>query len=164
MARHRIDELLRLMGSGFDGPLEQSLFSNLKTVRDEDWVALPERAHRSIREMTLHVGLFKYIYANHAFRGAGMAYDDPPARPPAARLESVGSAMEWLREAHDYLTTAIDELPDDAELEVKRKAHWGEMLPTHTLIEIVLQHDLYHAGEINRTRALLQDDDRWAGG
>ena len=23
------------------------------------------------------------------------------------------------------------------------------------------QHDLYHAGEINRTRALLQDDDDW---
>jgi len=25
----------------------------------------------------------------------------------------------------------------------------------------MLEHDLYHAGEINRTRALLQDDDAW---
>ncbi len=50
---------------------------------------------------------------------------------------------------------------DDAELDVPRKAHWGEMLPTYDLVVIMLEHDLYHAGEINRTRALLQADDKW---
>ncbi|MDA1279155.1 MAG: hypothetical protein O3B95_03825 [Chloroflexi bacterium] len=31
----------------------------------------------------------------------------------------------------------------------------------HRLMTIVLEHDTYHAGEINRTRALLQNDDDW---
>ncbi len=163
MPRHRIDELLRLMKVGFDGS-EHSLLANLATVRDESWDALPENAHRSIRNITHHVGLFKFIYANHAFRGADFDYDDPPGTPPAERLANRTAATEWLHEAHEYLITAVDELTDDAELDVPRKAHWGQMVPTYQLIVVMLQHDLYHAGEINRTRALLQDDDRWAGG
>ena len=56
---------------------------------------------------------------------------------------------------------AVDELEDDAELEVPRKAHWGDLVPTNVLLTIVLQHDLFHGGEINHLRALLQDDDEW---
>jgi hypothetical protein len=28
-------------------------------------------------------------------------------------------------------------------------------------VTTLLEHDLYHAGEINRTRAMLQQDDAW---
>lgn len=39
--------------------------------------------------------------------------------------------------------------------------NWGGELPTRRIIEIMIAHDFYHAGEINHLRALLQDDDRW---
>lgn len=151
------------MQAGFEGP-EHSLLANLATVHDESWDALPEGAQRSIRNITHHVGMFKFMYANHAFRGADFDYDDPPATPAAERLITRAAAIDWLHEGHEYLTTAIDVLADDAELDVPRKAHWGQMVPTYRLIVVMLQHDLYHAGEINRTRALLQDDDQWGGG
>ena len=90
-----------------------------------------------------------------------MHYSDGPATPSPVRLASQQAATDWLREAHAHLTDAFGELADDSELDVPRKAHWGEYLPTYDLMVIRLEHDLYHAGEINRTRALLQDDDDW---
>ena len=160
MARPRIEELIRLMDRAFEGG-EHALLDNLASVREESWSALPHGAKRSIREMALHVGLFKYIYANHAFKGATLDYSDPPAKPSRERLASLQAATQWLREAHAYLIDAFGEMADDAELDVLRKAHWGEYLPTYDLMVTMLEHDLYHAGEINRTRALLQNDDGW---
>ncbi len=159
-ARPRIEELLRLMDRAFAGN-EHSLLDNIGTVTAESWDALPPNARRSVREITHHVGMFKYMYTNHAFRAGDMDYDDPPASPPPERLANLSAATDWLREAHEYLTGCIRELESDAELDVPRKAHWGEMVPTHHIIVTMLEHDLYHAGEINRTRALLQDDDAW---
>ena len=159
-ARPRIEEFLRLMERAFEGN-EHSLLDNVGTVTGDSWDALPPKASRSVREITRPVGLFKYMYANHAFRAADMDYFDPPANPPPERLTDPAVAVEWLREAHEYLTDCIGELESNSELEVPRKAHWGENAPTYHLIVTMLEHDLYHAGEINRTRALLQEDDEW---
>ena len=148
------------MNHAFEGG-EHSLLDNLASVLDESWDLLPQGARRSIREIVKHVGLFKYMYANHAFRGATLGYSDPPATPPSERLASRHAATDWLREAHTYLVGAFGELADDSELDVPRKAHWGDYLPTYSLMVIMLEHDLYHAGEINRTRALLRNDDGW---
>jgi uncharacterized damage-inducible protein DinB len=160
MPRPRIDELLRLMANGFEEG-EFSLLANLGSVDDVSWTALPEGGHRSIRDLTAHVGMFKFMYANHAFRDASFDYSEDPATPPDERLSTPSAAVEWLSEGHAYLTTAIDELTDDAELGALRKAHWGGMVPTEALLTIMVQHDLFHAGEINHARALLQDTDRW---
>ena len=105
--------------------------------------------------------MFKFMYANHGFRGADFDYGKPPATPARERLATVASAVDWLREGHAYLTGCIRELADDAELEVPRKTHWGEMVPTRFLIVNMIEHDVYHAGEINHVRSLLQNDDGW---
>lgn len=160
MPRPRIDELLRLLDDGFEDG-EFSLLVNLSSVTPAEWEALPPGGHRSIRELTHHIGMFKFMYPDHAFRDASFDYDDPPATPPPEVLATPEAAIAWLRESHRYLTTAVDELEDDAELAVPRKAHWSQLVPTEKLITIPLQHDLFHAGEINHARALLQDDDRW---
>ncbi len=159
MTRPRIDELVRILNRSFDDS-SHSLLANLATVTEKEWDVLPQGARRSIRKMTAHVGWAKYIYANHSFHDASMGYTDPPANPPEERLATPATATEWLREAHAYLIEAIDELPDDAELKQSRKVHWGEMVPTLFLIDTMHEHDVYHAGEINKTRALLQDDDK----
>ncbi|HAL46229.1 MAG: DinB family protein [SAR202 cluster bacterium] len=160
MARPQIDILARLMERAFAGN-EHALLDNLATVREESWNALPMGAKRSIREITLHVGMFKFMYANHGFKGADMDYSDPPANPGPERLATLQAATQWLGEAHSYLTACIAELQDDRELKAPRKAHWGDQVSTYHLIVTMIEHDLYHAGEINRTRALLQDDDGW---
>ena len=152
--------MLDLMNRAFSGN-EHALLDNLSTVESPSWSRVPEGGKRSIREITQHVGMFKFMYANHGFMGGDLDYSDDPATPPPERLATVGDAVEWLREGHAYLTKCIRELSDDSELEVLRKAHWGGLVPTFHIVVTMLEHDLYHAGEINRTRALLQDDDAW---
>ena len=160
MARPRIELLLELMDRAFSGN-EHALLDNLATVESKCWTRVPDGGQRSIQEITRHVGLFKYMYGNHGFRGGDLDYTDDPATPPAERLATIAGAVAWLQEAHAYLISGIRELSDDRELEVPRKAHWGGLVPTYHIVVTMLEHDLYHAGEINRTRALLQDDDGW---
>jgi uncharacterized damage-inducible protein DinB len=160
VARQRIDELARILGRSFEGSAH-SLLANIGTVTEKEWEALPPGAQRSLREIVGHVGMFKYIYANHGFRDGSMDYGDAPATPPLERLASPAAATDWLREAHAYLMEAVAELPDDRELDRPRKAHWGQMVPTLLLIDITHEHDIYHAGEINRTRGMLQGNDGW---
>ena len=160
MATPKIELLLDLLDRAFTG-VEHSLLNNLATVEADSWARVPDGGKRSIQEITLHVGLFKYMYGNHGFRDGDLDYSDDPATPPPERLATKDDAVEWLREAHSYLTGCIRELDDDLELETPRKAHWGGLVPTFAIIVTMVEHDLYHAGEINRTRALLQDDDDW---
>ena len=40
----------------------------------------------------------------------------------------------------------------DDDLLVARPANWGELRETCWLLSVLLEHDVYHAGEINRTR------------
>ena len=160
MPTPRIDELLLMMDCAFDDS-EHSLLTNLAPVSEESWDALTSGARRTIRQLVQHVGLFKFMFANHGFRGADLDYGEPPATPASERLSTKAAAVDWLREGHAYLTGSIRELADDAELDAPRKTHWGEMVPTRLLIVNMIEHDLYHAGEINHARALLENDDAW---
>ncbi len=160
MARHKIDELLVFMDRAF-ADSENGLLNNLATVREESWEALPEGGVRTIRDIVRHVGMFKFMYANHGFGDGELDYSDPPATPARSRVADLDAAVRWLRDGHKYLTECIRQLADDSELDALRKAHWGEQVPTRHLIVTMIEHDLYHAGEINRSMALLQDDDAW---
>jgi hypothetical protein len=50
-------------------------------------------------------------------------------------------------------------LEDDAELLLSRPSYWGEERAIRWQVNTMVQHDLYHAGEINHIRALHQEND-----
>ena len=160
MPAPKIEELLLLMDHAF-ADSEHSLLKNLSSVKDDSWTRTPEGGERSIRDIVAHVSMFKFMYANHGFGAGDYDYGDPPATPAAERLVSVEAAADILREGHEYLTGSIRELADDSELDVLRKTHWGGLAPTRLIIVTMIEHDVYHAGEVNRSRALLQNDDAW---
>ena len=66
-----------------------------------------------------------------------------------------------MREGQRRLRDDIAALADDADLLQHRRANWGETYETRWLISVMIEHDLYHAGEINHIRALRQRNDRW---
>ena len=149
-----------LLNSAFDGRW-QSVLANLESVRDEDWTTVPEGGARSIQDIVRHIGMFKYMYPTSAFRGREFDYGDDPVTPPPERLATKNAAVEWLKEAQEYLLVSFATMKDDSELSEDRPAHWGEPTETRVLMSIVLEHDTYHAGEINHIRALLQGNDEW---
>ncbi len=102
---------------------------------------------------------------DYAFGSATLRGDQPPLVPEGgARSRPRPDLVAWLIDGHRRWLDSVRALPDDSELDRERLANWGERLPTRVLIRILIAHDLYHAGEINHLRALLQGTDRWPYG
>ena len=165
MARAGIEQYLYLLDAAFAGPDWHSLLTNVRALDREDWLWLPPDGARPIAEMVAHVGACKYMYENHAFGDEALEWGQPltsQRRLTVAEPAAIEELIAWLEEAQRRLRASVDALADDAELMRPRRANWGELKETRWLIKSTIEHDLYHAGEINRMRALRQRNDRWA--
>ena len=161
-SRVAIETFARLSEDAFEGDLDQGLLGNLRDLREDDWTALPTGAELSIADTLEHVGWAKWMYEDYAFGPGTMRGDQPPLVPAlGAKSRPHDELLEWMREGHQRWLASVRSLPDDAELDRERLTNWGERLPTRDLIRILIGHDFYHAGEINKTRALLQGTDSW---
>jgi uncharacterized damage-inducible protein DinB len=157
-----ISQLLYLLDEAFESTTNaHSLLGNLRSLASEDWRWVPAGGSRSIGEIVRHVGGCKFMYHDYAFGGATLTWEDPLVDGVDA-LASSASAIEWLRAGQERLRRSIAALDDDAELLRLRLTNWGEHEETRWIIAVLIQHDLYHAGEINHLRSLHQATDRWA--
>lgn len=157
-----IDTLIWLIKDAFDGDPEHSLLANLGGIQEQEWTALPPSAGRSIADILEHVAWCKWMYEDYAFGTASMRGDQPPLVPAGdVRSRPPDELLTWLKEGHRRWLASVQALNNDTELDKERLANWGELLPTRIIIRIMIAHDLYHAGEINHLRALLNGTDRW---
>ncbi len=157
-----LETLIWLIEDAFEGDPSHALMANLQDLRDQDWTAIPAGSGRSIADILEHVSWSKWMYEDYAFGSASMQGDQPPLTPAdGARSRPPEELLAWLQEGHRRWLTSIRDLADDSELDRERLTNWGEKLSTRTIIRILIAHDLYHAGEINHLRALLQSTDRW---
>jgi hypothetical protein len=88
-----------------------------------------------------------------------MRWDKPASIPTIEATTPRGQVLRWLNEGQQRLRTHVVALQDDAELVALRPGNWGTMHETRWLINTMIQHDLYHAGELNHIRALCQGND-----
>jgi hypothetical protein len=164
-----IEEIVYLLDEAFAGRgIEesneaQSLLGNLASVDEARWRAVPGGGVRTIESVVLHVGTCKVMYDDYAFGPAERRWDDPDLQPWPEGQAPRGEAVTWLRDAHTRLVEHVRVL-SDGELAVPRRANWGELKETRWLISTLIQHDTYHAGEINHIRSLLEGNDRWRWG
>ena len=157
-----IDTLAWLSHQAFEGDPKHSLLANLGDLRDDDWDALPPGGGRSLADILEHVAWSKWMYEDYAFGPANLRGDQPPLVPAEGiRARPRSELLPWLAEGHQRWLGAVRALPDDRDLDLPRLTNWGEHLPTRTIVYIMIAHDLYHAGEINHLRALLQGSDSW---
>jgi len=150
-----VEQLLYLMDAAFEADDWHSMLGNLRSVRAEDWTWRPEGGGRSIALIAGHVAAAKVIYDSHTFGNGQLGWSDPTL----TQQRSLEETIAWLREGHAALRERVAAL-DDGELLKPRRVHWGEQIATRDIIRILINHDVYHAGEINHIRALHQGDDR----
>ena len=112
------------------------------------WV--PPGGRRSICDIVQHVGGCKFLYHDQAFGDGLLAWEDPLIQGAGA-LATMPAAIEWLREGHARLRQSVATL-DDGELRRLRPHHSGKPKETRWIITMMIQHDTYHAGEINYIR------------
>ena len=157
MTTSAVSQLIYLLDEAFQGTDWHSVLANLHTVTPEDWLWIPPGGQRSIRDIVRHIGACKYMYHSHTFDDAHLTWDDPLAEGHDV-LSTIAEALAWLREAQARLRQSIAAL-SDADLLRPRLTSWDEPKETRWIINMIIQHDLYHAGEINLIRALHQQND-----
>ena len=158
--RNAIEQVLYSLEEAFEG--YQSLLSNLRSVSREDWETLPASANRTILDIVRHVGECKYVYENHAWGDRSMRFDRPGTVPTVLAGADPEHVVEWLKVGQAQLKRRIEDMADDSELVQLRRANWGQDYETRWLLQVLIGHDLYHAGEINHIRSMLEGEDRWA--
>jgi hypothetical protein len=154
MGRTGIEQYLYMLDRAFDAPDGwHSLLKNVEGVRGDDWDWVAPGGRRSIRQIAGHCGAI-YMWENHVFGDGSMSWQSIPG-PENWRVPSI---LDWVRTGVAKFRAGIDALADDEELTRPRKAPDG-MMETRWCINIMIQHLLYHSGEINYVRALKQGND-----
>jgi hypothetical protein len=163
MGRGAIEQYLYLLEQAYDGHHEHSLLANLRSLRKEDWDWTPPNGSRTIRAIVAHVGECKYVYENSAFGDGAFRWDHPTDAFRAILRGSSGppgAVLAWLAEGQHQLIRPVSALDDD-ELRHPRRTPWGAPEEARWIVSVMIEHDLYHAGEINHLRALHHGADRW---
>jgi uncharacterized damage-inducible protein DinB len=161
-----VASVLYLLGEAFSGVgiedsgESQSLLSNLSTVDERTWRAVPTGGARSIESMVLHVGSCKVMYDDYAFGNGRLTWEDRQVQPWPDGEAPKDEAIDWLTRAHETFVDHVAALLD-VELDRPRMTNWGEMRPARWIVAAMIGHDFYHAGEINHVRALFSGEDRW---
>jgi len=160
VGRVAIDLLSNALEGAYRADRWHALLRNLEPVTREEWDVRPARykvevfgkePELSIGDLVAHVGTAKRMYANRAFGDGAAAWDQ---LAPTSRDR--GTMLAWLEEGHAALRNGLAGLRDDTDLLVERIAHWGEPIPVQRFVSIMINHDLYHSGEINRQISLLR--------
>jgi hypothetical protein len=165
MGRSGIEQLLYMMDRCFDPAPSfgtwHAFLVNLADIKDDDWCWVPDGGQRSIFEIVQHAGMVKYDYDNKMFGDGLMDWDIPGSIPTIDETTPRDEVVGWLTEGHRQLRGHVAALEDDSQLQVLRPDPWGTQHETRWLITQVLQHDLYHVGELNHIRALHHRNDEW---
>ena len=167
MPRTAIETLLRRMDAAYRSDPFHGFRKNVGSVRPEEWNVRPgnysvdefgpqDSADLSICDLVLHVAGAKHMYVDRIFGDAVLEWSD--IRPPSTEIEA---ALAWLDDGFRLLYDGLAALPDDAELAVERPAPWRLPMTREQLLGIMINHDVYHSGEINRQRALIRGANGW---
>jgi hypothetical protein len=138
-----------------------SFLVNLGDVKEEDWLWVPPGGERTIFQVVQHVGEVTYVYDSQAFGDQSIHWQRPGSVPTIRETTPRDEVVRWLTEAQQGLRSHVEALADDAELFELRPGIWGDQHQARWLITQVIQHDLYHAGELNHIRALRHKNDNW---
>lgn len=165
MSRVVVDQLLSMLDQSFErspdaGPTDgwHSLMANLESVGDEDWEWLPADGKRTIGHLAIHCGFAMRMYADRGFGDATLEMADAVFTRTGGE-PSKAAVLPWLREAHGILRDSLV-ASDDESLGHMRVTHWGERKTRRWFIVTMIEHNIYHAGEINHLRALAQKNDK----
>jgi hypothetical protein len=165
MGRSGIEQLVYMLDRNFTDDASfgtwHSFLINLGDVRDDDWLWLPDGGERTIFEVVQHAGETKYAYDSLIFGDGSMHWDNPGSIPTIEPSTPRDEVVRWLKAGHRQLRDHVAALEDDALLQMQRTDPWDTQHETRWLVTQVIQHDLYHAGELNHIRALHHRNDQW---
>lgn len=167
MTRIAIELMSGRMEAAYRADPFHAFRKNVASVRPEEWDLRPAewsteefgtQPELSICDLVLHVAGAKHMYADRLFGPAALEWTD--IHVPASR--AMDATLAFLDEGHRLLADGLAALGDDGDLAAERPAPWRAPMKRDVLLGIVINHDLYHSGEVNRQRALIRGAAGWA--
>ena len=161
MTRTQVALLEQLLDSAYRGDTAHALLANLADVPDAAWGVRPRGGDRAIAGIVEHCVIAKELWCDTLVGGDQRTYQALlRERRRGPRALDPAHLREDLALAHERFVAAVRSI-DDAQLAAGRRTHYDAPTTVGRAIIVMIEHDHYHAGEINHLRALLQSDDRW---
>jgi hypothetical protein len=152
--------LQQRLEEAFRGSRYHSFMASLKGVSEEAarWTPPHYRGFPhmtgSILNLAFHTGGDKSVLISHSFGDASVSWEQV-----TARFESLGgdltAAKRLAEEGHAKVLETLASLTD-ADLDAVRPYYGGKRLTAYEVFTIITEHDLYHAGQINYVRCLIE--------
>ncbi|MBX3117573.1 MAG: DinB family protein [Fimbriimonadaceae bacterium] len=111
----------------------------------------------SVQGIALHIASVKWAYASITFRNTELRWHQIADQMEAFE-PSWDGALDYLKRGHDYWMASWADLKEE-ELEEMRPTNYKKELPAWRMIQIMNQHDAYHAGQIATIRYAAGESD-----
>jgi hypothetical protein len=166
MPRTAIELLHRSFRAAYRGDPFHAFRQNLESVSAAEWDVRPQTwsaevfgtlPELSIRDLAWHVGGAAIMYTNRAFGTGRLEWADIPV--PTG--QDIATTLGWLDDAHAGFAAGIEALGDDADLAVLCDMPGRAGIRRDQMIGLQINHFVYHAGEVNRQRALIRGATGW---
>jgi uncharacterized damage-inducible protein DinB len=145
-----IDRMLDQMDRAFSGDAWHgpSLMSLLDGISAEDASKHAVRGAHSIWELVHHLGAWNAI-VQHRLQGQDVDVTSERDWPPVWEVSEAAwkRALENLSESHARLRSAVAGIKDE-QLDLMDQKTSGPNTSRYVVVHGVIQHDLYHAGQI----------------
>lgn len=129
----------------------------------QSWGMLPQHgkdylhSDGSIHGVVLHVATAKRMYGSIGFRNTEIRWRDC-AEQVEAFEPSWESALRYLESSHSYWMESWAAI-EDTDLEKPTPHFSGRVLPAWRVIQTMINHDIYHAGQIAVLRYGVAESD-----
>jgi len=133
----------------------KEMMTSLEGVTEaQAWAVLPKggddyiHTDGSIHSIVLHCACGKWINGSVCFRNTEIRWRDL-AEQIAAFEPNWEAALNYMRRGHEYWMASWAEISDIEEI---RPTNWKKDLPAWQILQVISQHDSYHAGQIAMLR------------
>ncbi len=138
------------------------LDDNLKSLKLEEALFVPQGGYRSIIGTLKHMGGWSYVYCSYAFDPSPVSWQnlDWPHKLKDTVIKSesyLKDLIVWLDQSIILWKEKISQVGED-ELEEQRPLHWGETMRLFDIIRLISHHFVYHAGEINQLLSIYRQE------
>jgi hypothetical protein len=164
VTRTAIDTLLYAMDRALDGgrgsPFAwHTLAGNLAAIDRKDWSWRPPDGGRTVWDLVEHIGGPPYVYESQAFGDRSIHWPTIGLVYTIRPDSSADEMLAWVRGGYGRLRARLEAMEDDTELLVRRMSPQGVEQEARWVFTTMIEHCLYHTGEINHLRALRQGND-----
>jgi len=137
----------------------QVLRSNIATLTLDE-ALFSDGGYRSILGVLKHIGGWAHVYRSYAFDAEPRHWEKTSW--PRGMRDTVECSREYLDEVVAWIDEAVGawdaDLASVDDYDAPRPVHWRDTLPLRSIVVLVGNHLVYHAGELNMLLSIARGE------